>query len=417
MKKWFTILVVTLIAIPLLLQIDDDVSIEVKALIENINQAEHSDAYLYFIGISTPATEDPMVIGAKNVEAAKQLAFQDTDNQHAYDDEPKLALPNGDVFCKLWQEHCIATLFSADADYASLMSKHKVLVARITKLNSLDDYKTLLKPTLNEPLPPYQYLVAGHRIKVLSAISLYQQDKKTLAVTALLEQFQVLRQMLARQDQLIGKVAYLTLMAEVMDVTSVILSDIQTTNMTEIASIPRLSLEEKSFKLAAAREFAMGYYTFKSLDKHPEFFQQGARMPSWLVRLAFKPNMTSNLIAPLYTQLVYFSELSAADLAKELTTESEADIAAFNIRNILGQTLANIAQPDLNKYVALFADFDVKIALFNHRYTNNTGLINPYYSDDKPIYKQGRICLNGPLEDEKLIRCLIVSLEEAISKL
>jgi len=76
----------------------------------------------------------------------------------------------------------------------------------------------------------------------------------------------------------------------------------------------------------------------------------------------------------------------------------------------MGTILVNIPSPDLVGYVARFADIDAKIAIFNHQHSSIRSIQNPYYSDDKPTQVDEKIYFNGPMEDERRLRCLRVKI-------
>jgi hypothetical protein len=180
--------------------------------------------------------------------------------------------------------------------------------------------------------------------------------------------------------------------------------------------IPRLSASEKDFGMISAREFGVLYYGFKSVDKHPQFFElegEFGNAPEWLVRAVFKPNMTINALAPLYLLPEKLAVLSPAEFAQEVENLESYTPSTSVIRNPAGNVLLGIEGPAYEEYVARFHDLDVKISLFNQLYysgLDTTSLINPYYGSETPRMENGRLCFSGPLEDKSFLRCLSIEL-------
>ncbi len=210
------------------------------------------------------------------------------------------------------------------------------------------------------------------------------------------------------QDNLIGKLVILMKLSEIIDVTSVILSN----ENLEGEIIPGLSQSEKGFSMIAAREFGMSYHTFKNLDKNPEFFEMGGNFPGWITRMVYKPNMTVNAIAPVYYQLENLARMAPDDFAKHIEEEQSSPPSTSKLRNYIGDVLISIS-PEYDQYVAKFYDMDAKIELFNqvHYFKKNLeNMDNPYYGSEIPQETDGSLCFTGPLEDKRSLRCLRVKI-------
>ncbi|MGY0588448.1 MAG: hypothetical protein ACW7DY_22420, partial [Paraglaciecola chathamensis] len=177
--------------------------------------------------------------------------------------------------------------------------------------------------------------------------------------------------------------------------------------------IPALSPSEKSFAMIASREFGMSYYTFKGLDKHPEFFERGSKVPGWLTRFVYKPNMTINAVAPTYLELERLALLSPAEFAKQIDVSHSSAPSTSKLRNYVGSILIAVSSPQYAEYVARFQDFEAKLALFNQvHYVKLTldRMENPYYGNETPKEAEGSLCFSGPLDDKKSLRCLKVNI-------
>ena len=392
----------------LMTQVDDDLNEEAQDLFGRIDTDGESESYLYLFGIFAEEGENPVNVGKTILEEYRKLEDDESYEVNEYPDSKKLTLPKGDEFCKTWEEGCLEYLFSVDIGTTDLLKDYRVLITRSNRFHEFDEYKTLSKPTINELVPPYQYIASAERIKVLEAISLYKNGDTPKSIENLLAQFSQLRNSMSLQDNLIGKLVFLMKLSEVVDVLSVIMSN----EKSNVEAIQSLSEKEKSFYMTAAREFGMSYYTFKKLDRHPEFFKMGGNFPGWLTRIVYKPNMTINAITPIYYRLGNLAKLSPSEFADKIENEERFSPSTSKLRNYVGDNLIAI-YPELDLYVARFSDFEAKLALFNQVHVLNRGLDsmnNPYYGPEIPEQSDEKLCFSGPLEDKRSLRCLRVKI-------
>ncbi|MCW8931253.1 MAG: hypothetical protein OQL19_13555 [Gammaproteobacteria bacterium] len=409
MKKSLLIIIIFFATFIFFSQIDDELSEEAQNLIEKVEQTNDtnvSEAYLYLIGIYANSNDDPIEIGRKQLGEYRKLEEDEKYQLIEYPESEKLLLPKGELFCSTSEDDCLATLFSKEFDIHELRKKHETLISRVNQFHKYSEYKTLTKPIVVEQFPPYQYLSKIERLNVLTAISLYKEGNIEEAVSLLLNKMKQLRKMMALQDNLIGKVVYLMKLSEAIDVVSIILSESGRQIKTDL--IPNLSLTEKNFDLVSAREFAMSYYLFKNLDKHPEFFEIEGNLPGWITRIVFKPNMTINGMAPIFTRLDRLSKMTPKEFAAEMTEERNFTVSTSKFRNYVGNILIGIS-PTYDEYVGRFKDFDLKIHLFNQIYhygVDDTAVANPYFERESSYLSESSICFKGVLEDDSQIRCL-----------
>jgi len=406
MKRISFLIVPLLVILVYLTQIDDDMSVEATKLIKKVEVAGNSKSYLYLLGIYANENEYPEDVGRGVLEEYRRLEADNSYEIVEYQESKRIPLPEGEIFCGAWEEGCLKILFSSEVDIESLFQEHEVLIYRSNKFFDFIEYTTLAKPAINEQFPPYQYIRAAERIKVLRAISTYKNGNAQEAINSLFTQFSKLRKSLELQDSLVGKLVFLMKLSEIIDVSSIIISKEE----SNIEIIPRLSLAEKNFNIVLAREFGVAYYTFKELDKNPEFFEMGGDFPGWIIRIVYKPNMTINAITPIYSRLERLAQLTPSNFSREIENRNATSISTSWFRNYIGAALITImSSPSLDEYLARFMDFDTKILLFNqvHHFKRKlTDVKNPYYENETPEELDGMACFNGPLEDKKFLRCL-----------
>jgi len=406
MKKLLYIVAPVFFVLVLVTQIDDDLSEEAHNLLGRIDTNGESESYLYLFGIFAEEGEDPVNVGKKLLEEYRKLEDDESYEVNEYPDSKRLTLPEGDEFCKTWEEGCLEYLFSVDIDAIDLLKNYRMLVSRSNRFHEFNEYKTLSKPRINEPFSHYQYITSAERIKVLEAISLYKNGDAPKSIENLLVQFSKLRKSMSLQDNIIGKLEFLMKLSEVIDVLSVIMSNEE----SDVEAIESLSETEKSFYMIAAREFGMSYYLLENINKHPERSKMKSpfSLGRGLIRIFYKPNMTINAITPIYFRLENFAKLSPSEFAEKIENEDRLSPSTSKLRNYVGNTLI-ASYSEYEEYAARFFDFDAKLALFNQVHILNRDLDsmkNPYYEVEIPEQSGEKLCFSGPLEDKVSLRCL-----------
>ena len=410
MFKVVSLVALVFVTLVFSLQFDDKPSSEVESLVARFTIGKDSEAYLFLLGIYVQEGDHPITLGRQIFESNSSI--EQSEGAFDYPESKKLSLPDGDGFCSFKEEGCIGYLFSGSVRVAKLIEHHRELLERSDRFFQYDEYRTMAQPKVDEIYPEYKYLLRAQRIRLLEAIDSYNGGDISGAVESLVSQFSLVRGANGRHDNLLGKVILLVIQSEILDVLSVILSE----SGFQVSEIARLSASEKDFGMVSAREFGILYYGFKSLDKHPQFFElegEFSNVPEWLVRAAFKPNMTINALAPLYLLPEKLAALSPAEFAQEVADLESYTPSTSVLRNPAGNVLLGIEGPAYEEYVARFHDLDVKISLFNQLYylgLDTSSLINPYHGSETPTFENGRLCFSGPMEDKSFLRCLSIEL-------
>ncbi|PHS26798.1 MAG: hypothetical protein COA83_01920 [Methylophaga sp.] len=410
----------------LLLQIDDDLDPEVAIFLEQAEPAKHSDAYVYLLGIVAAEDEEPLELGNQLLNAMRQAEdgykFGDeTFEFEAYPEDKKLILPTGELFCKSWQEGCWQAVFDNKHERDQALKTHAVLLQRYQTFIKTPDYQTLSKPRLTEVYPPFQYLLKANRLVILSAINKMQSAKPALAVSELTEHITSLRQHLKSADTVIGKMIFTKMISDNIDALSLI---IQQQDIAVNDALPPISLPERDLEIAMAREVAMSYELYSSLDRSPEIFAHAKEgldnnnsfeTPEWVARAAFKPNMSVNQASLFYKETSARSQLAQTEFVFAVVERAQPQ--KLQIKNWVGSILNNIAKPNFDQYIAPLFDLNAKIAIFNQTAnkvelpSDLSYIQNPYYETGGTAYysEEGKsICLTGPLNDDEKLRCLRV---------
>lgn len=421
MKKIIGGIIVVIVLAVLGLQIDDDLEPAVAKLLDKAHTNKESNAYLFLMGIDASEKDNPILIGQAVYSSIFEgeeayLAKKSDFNYQGYPQENRLPLPDGDLFCRHWEEGCLTKLFDSNNDIEEALASNSVLLSRYKAFNKYDEYSTLSRPMITEPFPPYQYIAKGSRLIVLKSINEARSLNYKKALDLLSENISNLRKQLALQDNLIGKLVFLMQVSENIDVAFLISKQ---SDQRYLFDIPYLTKDEKDFEILMAREFAMSYELFRDLDRNSEFWKEGSNVPGWLVRVAFKPSMSINSIYPVYNQAIEYALLSHGEFSKKIADGNTLELKESMLRNSAGVMLSRISLAGYNQYVARFYDLDAKIVLFNALAGKRDvepmldQVINPYDNKSSSFFfseTNKNICFDGPLQNERNLRCLRVAL-------
>ena len=291
------------------------------------------------------------------------------------------------------------------------------MLDRYRTFMTMDGFQSLAKPSVHEPMPSFHYLLSGHRLVMLEALREADRGDPEAAVRLLESTLDRVRTQLVRADTIIGKMVYLALMSENLDV----LSEILARHGYDLApEVPPMTRAERDFTLAMAREFAMGYYMYQSLDRHPQFFDTSSDntwTPGWWVRAVFKPNMTINSVLPAYLQAIELSQLTPKDYREQVNEAAEIEVKASWLRNPTGTILARAGGPAFQNYVTEAFNIHGKLSLLNQVIAFK-GVPDDLKSLNNPLSRKNngvqlshegqQLCLSGHGEDNRGFRCLIV---------
>jgi len=400
-----------------LLQVDDDLEVEAEQYLSLAEPEKSSDAYLYLLGIMADKGDSPLVYGKeifKEVRKAEEDYFKSGDvpnpYSYPYPEDTNIEKPVGNNICSSWNSDCFEQRFSKTYDLDALLKKHKTLMGRYIKLMSMNDYHTLTKSSYFEPFPNYLYVVQISQLYILKAINKANNNDVNAAFNVLIDNIALLRNQLKQVDTLLGKLIYLLQISDNLDVLSII--------MNEATYVPNytfelLSLEERDFSVLMPREFAL-QYDFMRLGMYAN--ESGlVNWPDWMQKTVLKRNMTMNALYRNQKRTVELARLTQIDFSKAMNHSSSSYIETSYVRNVMGSMLNKISEPQYNQSVGQLFDLNAKIILMNAIISNGANEIkpqniqNPYYPNGETAYfseDKKSLCLNGPLKDSRMLRCL-----------
>ena len=410
--KYILIFILVVIAgvclIALDMQRDEELLPEVKRLFELAETSTGSDneAYLYLMGMDAAPDEDPVEVGRFRLKENEMLAENPEYEVREYSQKEGLSNLDGDIFCGFRDEECLRNLFTKEIDVDAIYKKHIVYIERGKKFFSYDHFKTALLTNVMQRFPAYTVVVNYHKLIFLKAVALHQRGDSQGAIDLLVAEVVAIRKKLSDDDFLIGKMVYTATINQYLNLASLIIgkSDIH-------IKLSGLSAEELDFEVLMSLELVFSYGIAKSTEKSLREEMGGGRTGKFLAKSLYKPNMTLNAMLPLITRAIKLSQLSSQEFIAEINKPIEYD-DSFMIKNYVGMTILGMAGQSFEKYIARIKSLNISISLFNHLYIDKKTaeeFVNPYYPEKTAFKKDGRVCFDGPFEDELGLKCLLVS--------
>ncbi|MFP6863661.1 hypothetical protein [Pseudomonas sp.] len=382
---------------------DEALSPQAKDWLEQaVAGAGESPAYYQLMGIDAPAGRDPQIEGRKRVALYHQRLL--SQEAHPRTDVSPLAMP-GEALCLLGAQGCLQGLRHESAERQALLSQHRELLQRYQQLLMLDAPHTLAQLGLEEPIPNYAAVLWGNRLCSLQALQLAEDGQGEDALALLQEDVRLLRAWLSNADNLIMKMATVTLIAQNLDALAVLYQG----GLIPQPDIQQpLSREERSLLRAMQREFAMVATGLTEL-RYQASLEQELGVSAWRLQWVYKPQMSINDSLPAYARLASESLLDAEAFVGVLSEPAPSVVSTWRrVRNPVGQILVGVAIPDFRPYLARLHDLDAKLVLFNRLGRSAQVGGNPYQPDEPSVWDEKRqlMCFNGPLPDAKQVRCL-----------
>ena len=269
----------------------------------------------------------------------------------------------------------------------------------------------LTRPSAYDPMPPFTYIAQASDLVNRESIKELKDLNSGHAVSLAMDNIVNLRRNLVQQDTLIGKMVYLKLLSENIDFAYLIARRIREKPIIEISSLTK---KEKEVEKVFAREFTISNNMFTE--------EIGTKLPDWVSKLIFKPNMTINALVPFYNGVIRNAGLSHLEFAAEIAGDQQQEIRKSWVRNPLGTVFSNMLSvvPSLfDPYLIRIFDLDAKITLFNAAMKISTpellvgSLRSPYFESEHDVYlsEDGRkICFDGPLPMHRDFRCLRIKM-------
>lgn len=419
MKKWFigitVILIIFVVAGAVFLYQDDELSPGAQKWLSH-KWPETSKAYYFRLGFEVSPQDDPIAEGKKIFDSMKQAeeeylkSFEQL-NFSEYPKDNQIEIPEGELFCKFYDEGCLEKVFATPASKLSdLVNNNQVLLKRFKQYLQLNDYSTLTTPLIIEYIAPVKGLLAANRLSILDHIVQADTEGPEVVINNMLSEVTIIRSKMAKSDQLIHKIVTNVQIADYLQAIALLLDRYQ---LTLEEPIPQLTQEERSLKLSMMREYIANHHLFRQMLVKPD---DDFQVPSWAMKFIFKKNISSNAAYIDFSHIASLSEQDAISFAKTYETQDFLPEKEYSIRNVVGNILLDIASPDFRSYIARFHDLDCRIKLFNELANKDADIksskiYSPYF-EDKKIHAaklsddNKNICLNGPAEDDRKLRCL-----------
>ena len=400
MNRWITIILLGGLAllggVAGLWLYDEPLEPQTQAWLDQLAEPEaKSAAYLQLLGLDAPAGSDPLVEGRKRLSAANIDA-----------EASGLAIP-GDEICSLTESGCLQRLLQDREARGAHLHQHRELLQRYEELLTLEDYRTLSKVSMSEPMPAYGALIKANQLRALQALGLIDEKRGAEALQLLEQDIRQLRALLVDADSLIMKMALVNLLARDLDNLALLY---HAELLPRPAIQPALSAAERDMLAAMRREFALVAHGLEGVAGDANMASMG--FARWQLQLLYKPRMTINDSLSTYLRIAENARLDAQSFARQVrdgkSETAERPAPWRRLLNPVGVILGEVAVPDFNRYLARLHDLDAKIVLFNQLGREAQAGGNPYRPDQGPEWNAEvqRLCFDGPLPDHQLLRCL-----------
>ena len=330
--------------------------------------AAEKNSYFALMGLFSALSDDPHQVGRKRVQAY-ELALSNTSDtsELVFEDYPREQRvridEETDFLCEIEKSACMSRFLDNADTITALTGKHRVLLDRYHSLYAYPEFGSTATPGLHEPLMPFGLLARLNRLQHAGVSLEFHTGSRLRAIEVLAEDMRFLRGLLRRGDQLILKI----LAAEMLSRDLHTLSQLLDSKLYLHEHLPDLSdllvdltAEERAADSCIRREFSTVANLMLTMQT-ARAFDSDTELPEWMMKTLYKPNATVNWIFERYRATHELATLPPRQLAAAIrASRSENDKLAPTkidyVLNPVGTILAEIASPELDRYIPVFAD-------------------------------------------------------------
>ncbi len=371
-----------------------------------------SRAYLFLNGIDAPFDEQPEALGKARLQHYERwyAGRGVTDSDYSGPTVASLSLPEGRLFCRIEALGCFDSLL-AQADLGSRIAPDWfALQRRYWDFLNMDDYRTLTSVSVAEPVPRLTYVYAGQRVHDLLMLQMARDGQGDVAQGGLREELRLLRQQLARADNLVLKMLLGVLVNRNLEWQVRLYRQ----GLIPRPSVPKpFSADERSLLKPMQREF---YGIAQMYAQLPDSVSGREYLG---LQLFFRPQMTINASLAPYARAVQLSQLELEAFAAAMQEPALGPASVGGIRNRAGNILLAVAGPDMRRYAGRLHDLEAKRRLLAvvvslppgpfdaEQLANMPDARNPYHPTQlaEPDGR-GQLCFDGPHEAGFNGRCM-----------
>lgn len=371
-----------------------------------------SRAYLFLNGIDAPFDEQPEALGKARLQHYERwyAGRGVTDSDYSGPTVASLSLPEGRLFCRIEALGCFDSLL-AQADLGSRIAPDWfALQRRYWDFLNMDDYRTLTSVSVAEPVPRLTYVYAGQQVLNLLMLQMARDGQGDVAQGGLREELRLLRQQLARADNLVLKMLLGVLVNRNLEWQVRLYRQ----GLIPRPSVPKpFSADERSLLKPMQREF---YGIAQMYAQLPDSVSGREYLG---LQLFFRPQMTINASLAPYARAVQLSQLEPEAFAAAMQEPAPGPASVGGIRNRAGNILLTVAGPDMRRYAGRLHDLEAKRRLLAvvvslppgpfdaEQLANMPDARNPYHPTQlaEPDGR-GQLCFDGPHEAGFNGRCM-----------
>lgn len=371
-----------------------------------------SRAYLFLNGIDAPFDEQPEALGKARLQHYERwyAGRGVTDSDYSGPTVASLSLPEGRLFCRIEALGCFDSLL-AQADLGSRIAPDWfALQRRYWDFLNMDDYRTLTSVSVAEPVPRLTYVYAGQQVLNLLMLQMARDGQGDVAQGGLREELRLLRQQLARADNLVLKMLLGVLVNRNLEWQVRLYRQ----GLIPRPSVPKpFSADERSLLKPMQREF---YGIAQMYAQLPDSVSGREYLG---LQLFFRPQMTINASLAPYARAVQLSQLEPEAFAAAMQEPALGPASVGGIRNRAGNILLTVAGPDMRRYAGRLHDLEAKRRLLAvvvslppgpfdaEQLAKMPDARNPYHPTQlaEPDGR-GQLCFDGPHEAGFNGRCM-----------
>ena len=421
-KFWVTAVVAVATCV-YFLSIDEPLNPQVPTLVETA-QSEvtvENNGMVYLLGMWIASDESPYDVGLKRIQNSKLMAGKLDSKQF----EP-LEDSNSDIWltelsdgedvseltCHYLQNDCLRNIWNRTNEIPVLIETYRLYLDRLEQLMGYERFSPPIEPSFSEPMIFYGSLIFSAKLKLLEVIYLAKNGEISRSSSELAELVRLNVNLLKNSPNVMTKVIASVQHEITMEVAAFLLSKTSNSNIryweTAVTESSKLQPPMVSLKRPLAFEFVAMINSIRDELGAEAVGNHGQK--NYTYSLAYKPNMTTNLLYEAYLDSFDSYTWSDGMIVSQRVKPSKRELPEIQYTNYVGSLLARTAIPRYLDVEDHFLEVYFRSIVLKHSFEfRQSGIakvltevtLSSPYSGKQAYFKNGMLCMDNDTESQE----------------
>lgn len=403
--------------------IDEPLNPQVPTLVETVRSEVtlEDNGMVYLLGMWIASDESPYDVGLKRIRKSKLMVgkldskqFEPLEDSNSEIWLTELGDGEGvsELTCHYLQNDCLRSIWNRTDEIPELIETYRLYLDRLEQLMGYEKFSPPIEPSLSKPIASHGSLIFSAKLKLLEVIYFSKNGEISRASSELAELIKLNVNLLKNSPNVMTKVIASVQHELTMEVAAFLFSKTSNSSIkyweTALTESSKLEPSMMSLKRPLAIEFVAIINSFRDELGAETIGNHGQK--SYTFSLAYKPNMTTNLLYEVYLDSFDFYTWNDGMIVSQRIKPARRELPEIQYTNYVGSLLARTAIArylDLeDHFLEVYFRSVVLKQSFEFRHSgianDSTGvtLFSPY-SGKHAYFKDELLCVDNSTESQE----------------